>query len=81
MQSNKVPIWGTGDDIRLRIRSCTLKGRFLTKELAEKGITRTPNNDTNRGYLHVYNCEFCLGWHIGHTIARIPSYNMRKRNE
>lgn len=49
------------------IRPCT-KVRHLDEASAERhrdGLKSRENKKTGNR-LHVYACQFCLGWHVGH---------------
>lgn len=56
-------------------RSCLAKHRHDTKQAALTHLARNRREDSGRsanpnsGELHVYQCGFCGGWHVGHPIG------------
>lgn len=54
---------------RIRRRSCTKKVRYATRADAREVAKRL--------HITTYHCQFCNGWHIGHT-KRPPKYFRRK---
>lgn len=56
-------------------RSCLSKHRHATKQEALTHLARNRREDQgsrvnpNSGELHVYQCGFCEGWHVGHPIG------------
>jgi hypothetical protein len=51
---------------QLRKKACTRKRYHATRESAERSARRTNNRD---GRLVAYKCNFCDGWHVGHSRA------------
>jgi len=54
----------TYDDY-LREHGCTNKTRFITR--AEAHRVKKLAAKSGSGHQHVYRCEFCGLWHLGHT--------------
>lgn len=52
---------------RIRRKQCTGKKRFATSgEAADVMFSVIRNNRKKGGWLHVYSCRFCGGYHFGH---------------
>jgi hypothetical protein len=59
---------------QLRRKACTRKRRYQTRQAADIAARRTNNRD---GRLVAYKCDFCGGFHVGHSRAA-RSANRRK---
>lgn len=52
---------------RLRRRQCGSKVRYPTREMAKDAMCSVIRNGRKHGgWLHVYPCRFCGGFHYGH---------------
>lgn len=52
------------------MNSCVSKKQYVTfakADAALKRLRRSPNNDVKRN-LHIYSCNYCKKFHIGHVI-------------
>lgn len=56
-----------GSKRAIRRKACTGKIRYSTREKARARVFKTSFDGRS---LDVYKCEFCGGWHIGHTMRR-----------
>jgi hypothetical protein len=52
---------------RIRRRSCESKRRFQTEQEAHRVIAMLHYRGRVRGFLGTYKCQFCGGFHYGHT--------------
>jgi hypothetical protein len=48
-------------------RSCASKARYGSRRDARSRVRNSRNQD---GTLKPYHCQFCDGWHLGHTPRR-----------
>lgn len=56
---------------RIRRKQCGKKKRFATQQLANDAMYSLIQSGKNRGgWLHVYSCRFCNGYHFGHTALK-----------
>lgn len=56
---------------RIRRRQCSNKKRFATHVLASEAMHSLIHSGKKRGgWLHIYSCKFCKGWHFGHASTR-----------
>jgi hypothetical protein len=56
---------------RTKNRQCVGKKRNDTRQKAEAQMWRTIRRyGAAIRRLHVYRCDFCGGWHVGHTDGR-----------
>jgi hypothetical protein len=53
---------------RLRRKRCEKKKRYDTQEHANNDAVALMRRVNHR--LSVYKCQFCKGWHVGHTMLR-----------
>ena len=52
---------------RIRRRSCTGKKRYTTAPAAQAAIISSLHPRKGcQGYMQVYRCSFCNGYHFGH---------------
>jgi len=51
----------------MRRKSCDGKIRYLSREKARSKVFKMSFDGRS---LDVYRCDFCGGWHIGHTMRR-----------
>ena len=51
---------------RIRRRSCTGKKRYTTGAAAQAAISSLHHRKGYQGYMQVYRCSFCNGYHFGH---------------
>ena len=51
---------------RIRRRSCTGKKRYTTAPAAQAAISSLHHRKGYQGYMQVYRCSFCNGYHFGH---------------
>jgi hypothetical protein len=52
---------------RIRRRQCSGKKRYATHQEAEGIMFKVIHSGKKRGgWLHVYSCRFCGGYHFGH---------------
>jgi len=55
---------------RIRRRSCQRKKRFPTSAAALDAMHQViRSGKKNGGYLHIYSCRFCGGYHFGHAAG------------
>jgi hypothetical protein len=55
---------------RIRRKQCSKKNRFDTRELAHAAMHRLLRSGSKHGgWLHVYPCRFCNGYHFGHASS------------
>lgn len=67
---------------RVRASSCTSKIRHSNREDSIVHIKKLVNSANFRdGYLHPYKCNYCGGWHVGHTMDLVKKIMKSKRNE
>ena len=53
---------------KIRRRQCTGKQRFESHGDASNAMHNLIRRGRKRGgYLHVYKCQFCNGYHFGHA--------------
>jgi len=53
---------------RIRRRQCSGKRRFETPGLASEAMHALIKAGKKRhGWLHIYRCKFCNGYHFGHA--------------
>ncbi len=53
---------------RIRRKSCSYKVRYATRPEAEHVMNQVIHSGHRRGgWLHVYPCQFCNGFHFGHA--------------
>ncbi len=56
---------------RIRRKSCARKRRFDSHELAAAAMRHVIFAGKKRGgFLHVYHCKFCKGYHFGHMMKQ-----------
>lgn len=56
---------------RIRRRQCSGKRRFASHDEANAAMQRLiRSGKKDGGWLHIYGCKFCKGWHFGHTSKR-----------
>lgn len=55
----------------IRRRSCKSKQRFGSQLAASAAIGRLRRNTGDTSWMTTYRCQFCGGWHFGHTPSRI----------
>lgn len=52
----------------VRRKQCGKKQRFTTRDTAKDAMyALIRKNKTGGGYLHIYPCCFCGGFHFGHA--------------
>ncbi|WOK01479.1 hypothetical protein [Pseudomonas phage UF_RH7] len=51
---------------RLRRRTCEGKIKHETAEKAARAIISLVRSRGHQGQLHVYQCPFCMKFHVGH---------------
>ena len=56
---------------RIRRKSCEGKRRFTNSTEALNAVHSVIRNGRKRGgWLNVYKCQFCKGYHFGHAPAQ-----------
>lgn len=56
---------------RLRRRACGHKQRFSDRPAAEAAMFKVVHAKNRRGgWLNVYCCRFCNGYHFGHSSSK-----------
>lgn len=56
---------------RIRRKQCGRKMRFKTYDLAANVMYSLIRSDKMRGgFLQVYGCRFCGGFHFGHAVGK-----------
>jgi len=53
-----------------RYHGCQRKIRYGHKETAERAVLAMRAKQTRHEKLEAYECEYCEGWHIGHSRRR-----------
>lgn len=51
---------------RIRRKKCGSKRRYLTAQDALAGMHKLHRAKGYQGFMDVYRCEFCNGYHFGH---------------
>ncbi|MDA8428928.1 MAG: hypothetical protein M0T70_06695 [Geobacteraceae bacterium] len=55
----------------IRRRQCGRKMRFESHDLAMNAMYSVIRAGKKRGgFLHVYRCRFCSGYHFGHAVGK-----------
>jgi hypothetical protein len=55
---------------RLRRKQCGTKRRYESHIDANEVMMQIIRSGRKRGgWLHVYKCRFCHGWHFGHAMG------------
>lgn len=52
---------------RQRRRGCNQKQRHLTSTEAYAHVQALVRCGRAHGFLHIYRCQFCDGYHVGHA--------------
>lgn len=55
----------------IRRKQCKGKVRYDTQVAAQRGIGRLRRDTGSVGFYTAYRCDFCGGFHFGHTPKRI----------
>lgn len=56
---------------RIRRKQCGRKMRFDSHDLAAAAMFKLiVSGKKNGGWLHVYKCRFCHGYHFGHAMKQ-----------
>lgn len=55
---------------RIRRKSCDGKIRYDTADAASKGRSSLNRAKGYQGFMNVYRCSFCGGYHIGHAVDK-----------
>jgi hypothetical protein len=53
-----------------RRKQCGRKRRFSSHQLAADAMHALIRSGKKHGYLNIYSCQFCNGWHFGHAIGQ-----------
>lgn len=54
-----------------RKKACSNKHRFNTSKQATDALFSFKRRKSDDSFLTVYNCQFCGGFHYGHTPANV----------
>lgn len=55
----------------IRRKSCKGKVRYTSQPAAQAAIGRLRRNTKSTGWFTAYACQFCGGFHFGHTPRRV----------